>query len=245
MTRTPKTEDHYEFVKSGALLAFDHFSPEQVIDGYIARYPATSEFTFQFEGGYVNDPDDPGGCTNMGITIGTLQAWRNDPGVNCEDVKALTKLEAQLIYATNYWAPVWGNKLPIGLNTQVYDFGVNAGPSRSIKKLQDCVGTVQDGIMGNDTANAVEQYINERGEEALLINYHDIRQDYYESLSTFDKYGNGWTSRNDACLELARQLAESTDIAVPPIDLPVSEEGLEGRVVALEAWAASFKRTFE
>lgn len=223
----PKTEHHSEWTP----IALAHFSVWQIVDGVKARYPAASDFVFQYEGGYVNDKDDPGGCTNMGITIGTLEGWRGAE-LTCTDVANLTKQEASLIYATNYWAPVWGNQLPVGLNTQVYDFGVNAGPSRAIKYLQGCVGTAQDGIMGPATLAAVEEQMS----DALLHEYHDQRQAYYESLSTFSKYGAGWTSRNDDCLSLSLDLANNT----PVIPTGVGDIGV--RLAALERWASSFEK---
>lgn len=219
-----------DFHNERVTMASQYFDPMQIIGGYVARYPAAYEFTLEFEGGYVNDPDDPGGCTNMGITIGTLRDWRNDPNVTCTDVKNLTESEAALIYATNYWAPVWGNKLPVGVNTEVWDFGVNAGPSRAIKILQECVNSPADGIMGPNTLDAVRN----ADIDALLVQYHDRRQSYYESLSTFDKYGNGWTRRNDDCLTLAQ------DLRGQRIVLPKS--GLASRVARLEEWAGSFNK---
>lgn len=238
--RTPKTPDFHD---ERVTLAFTHFKVSEIIGGYKARYPDSYEATLQYEGGYVNDPDDPGGCTNMGITIGTLRDWRNDQSVNCDDVKNLSPTEAALIYALNYWSPVWGNQVPIGVNTQVWDFGVNAGPSRAIKYLQMCVGTTQDGIMGPNTLQAVRDADVDR----LLVQYHDARQGYYESLSTFSKYGNGWTARNDDCLALAQRLHAEGPNPLPDINLPDGGGGsaaaiaaLDARVAKIEAWAGSF-----
>lgn len=228
----PKTPDHL----SEKFKYFTHFNVNEVIGGIKARYPACYAFTKQYEGGYVNDPHDPGGCTNMGITIGTLQAWRGGQ-VTCEDVKNLAEPEVGLIYSTNYWAPVWGNRLPIGLNLQVWDFGVNAGPSRAIKYLQRLTGSTQDGIMGPNSIDAVNNYVKEYGVSAAIRNYSALRQDYYESLSSFDRYGNGWTTRNEACCALGLQL---DDQGTPTIPLPpIGDTELTARVASLENWAKS------
>lgn len=238
-----KTIDHFNWAKS-RVRDYTHFSPREIIGGYAARYPAASDFTFTYEGGYVNDPDDPGGCTNMGITIGTLRGWRSDDSLTCNDVKALSYQEAALIYATNYWAPVWGNKLPVGVNTQVYDWGVNSGPRTSVMHLQRIVGTTDDGAMGPNTLAAVNAYVDKATVQVLLDQYHAERQRYYESLSSFSKYGNGWTARNDACLELSSTLA-STTIELPSLPIPAPDGGdtdqLNKRMTALETWAQSFK----
>lgn len=237
--RTPKTVDHLRT----KIEAFESVPVALIIEGYVARYPAAYQFTLQFEGGYVDDPDDPGGCTNKGITIGTLTAWRQDSGVTCQDVKNLSPTEAALIYATNYWAPVWGNKMDVGINTQVWDFGVNAGPHRAIETLQGIVGSPADGVMGPNTLSAVDGFIDDNGIDPLLSSFHDSRQRYYESLSTFSKYGNGWTRRNDDCLTLSRDLAGKT-ITLPTLPaLPDRPDGdIDARVSALEDWAGSFKR---
>ena len=224
-----KTTHHHET----DWLHLGHFDVSQIIGGLLARYPATSEFTFQYEGGYVNDPDDPGGCTNMGITIHTLEAWRGEP-VDCVDVANLTKLEAQLIYATNYWAPIWGNSLPVGVNTQVYDWGVNSGPSTSVKHLQKLVGTAQDGIMGPNTLDMTKKYCEVASTKTLILELQEERQTYYESLANFPKYGNGWTSRNNACTSLALDLEGDR---LPAIIVPTE---VEERLNKLEQWAASF-----
>src|SRR5690606_5273554 len=64
------------------------------------------------EGGYVDHPDDPGGATNMGITIGRLSAWRGRK-VTKQEVKNLTRGEALEIYKACYWDVVRGDDLPL------------------------------------------------------------------------------------------------------------------------------------
>lgn len=220
--------------------ALKHFTPEQIIGAYVARYPEAYAFTREYEGGYVNDPDDPGGCTNMGITIGTLRDWRKDQSLTCADVQALSEDEAAMIYAVNYWRPVWGSQLPIGVNTQVWDFGVNAGPSRAIKYLQKCVGTSQDGIMGPKTLEATQK----SNIDNLLVRYHDERQRYYQSLSTYSKYGKGWTNRNNDCLALSQRLRKEGPNKTPDL-VPPQPDALSDseRIAALEVRMARVENT--
>lgn len=194
-----KTEDHdAERVPAH----FSEFTPEGIIDGYVARFPTSYAFTLKFEGGYVNDPHDPGGCTNRGITIHTLRDWRGDPRTNCTDVLNLSPVEAGMIYALNYWRPVMGNQLPIGLNTAVWDFGVNAGPRRAVRLLQRCVGSTQDGLMGPITLGKAR----DADLPKLLDRYHEERARYYRGLRTFPRYGRGWLRRNEACHQLSMTL---------------------------------------
>lgn len=88
-----------------------------ILDGLLRR-----------EGGYVDDKSDRGHCTNMGITVGTLREWRRHP-VTCDDVRALTELEAREIYRARYLAPFDG--LDADIKPQVVDIAVNAGVSRA------------------------------------------------------------------------------------------------------------------
>lgn len=72
-------------------------------------FPKVMAFINRWEGGYVNNPLDLGGATNMGITIGTLSRWRGHE-VSIEDVKNLTREEADAIYRAWYWEPSGASK---------------------------------------------------------------------------------------------------------------------------------------
>ena len=50
-------------------------------------------FTLREEGGFTDDPRDPGGATNLGITLATLTHWRGRPAT-ADDVRQLTVVEA-------------------------------------------------------------------------------------------------------------------------------------------------------
>ncbi|MCR0981775.1 putative peptidoglycan-binding domain-containing protein [Roseomonas populi] len=85
----------------------------------------------------------------------------------------------------------------------VFDFGVNAGPGRSIKMLQGCVGVAADGAFGPKTLAAVVQANPARLIEVLA----KARMTYYRSLSTFDTFGLGWTRRTDSTKAKALEMA--------------------------------------
>ena len=76
------------------------------------------------EGGYINHPADPGGCTNRGITKQTLAAWRGHV-VTCEDIRNLTDSEAREIYRVRYLKPF--KDVSLDLKPQVVDIAVNSG----------------------------------------------------------------------------------------------------------------------
>ena len=156
------------------------------------------EMILHHEGGYVNHPKDPGGETNLGVT---KRVYEEHGGT--KDMKDLTVEDVSPIYKKSYWDRVKGDQLPAGLDLCVFDFGVNAGTGRAAKYLQTLIGTVADGGIGPNTLKAVEAYVEEHGLADTITNYQAERQKYYESLSTFDTFGKGWTRRVTETTELA------------------------------------------
>ena len=65
------------------------------------------------------------------------------------------------------------------------------------------IGTEADGGIGPNTLRTLDEYIEHHGLETTIKNYRNIRQSFYESLSTFSTFGRGWTRRNDETLEAA------------------------------------------
>jgi len=172
---------------------------------------------FGHEGGYVNNPKDPGGPTKFGITQATLKAWRKRP-VTVAEVKALKLEEASQILRKQYWTPVRGDDLPAGLDHAVFDFSVNSGPSQSVKTLQRIVGSAPDGIMGARTLAA----INGRNVSNLIDDYCDARMAFLQGLKTFATFGKGWTARVERVRKEAKAMIGGGNAA--PASMPV--EGL-------------------
>ncbi|MFT8245729.1 glycoside hydrolase family 108 protein [Roseomonas sp. BN140053] len=167
-----------------------------------ARFDRCLAVVLEKEGGFVDDPRDPGGATNMGITLATLQGFREAP-VTVGDVRDLTRSEAREIYRARYWTAMRCADLPAGLDLVVFDFGVNAGPSRSIKLLQRIAGVTADGSIGPITLAALRAQ-----PAARLINaVSEARLEYYRALSTFPTFGRGWTARTDAVRTAALAMA--------------------------------------
>lgn len=144
----------------------------------------------QAEGGFVDDPRDPGGATNMGITLRTLEQARGKP-VTVEDVKDLSVDEAKSIYRRFYWNPIAGDQLPAGVDMTTFDFAVNGGPGEAVRLLQQCVGCAVDGVMGPATLAAVQA----ADARTLIEKYSAARDSYYEQLPTFATFGKGWEAR--------------------------------------------------
>ena len=154
------------------------------------NYEHCLEMILHHEGGYVNHPKDPGGETNIGVTKRVYEEWGGE-----KDMVDLLVEDVAPIYQKNYWDRCKCDDLPSGLDLCVFDFAVNAGPSRSAKFLQRLIGTTVDGGIGPNTLKAVHNYVEEVGLETAIEDYQSARQEYYEALDTFDTFGRGWTRR--------------------------------------------------
>ena len=162
------------------------------------NYVTCLEMILHHEGGYVNHPKDPGGETNLGVT---KRVYEDFGGT--KDMKDLVREDVEPIYKKNYWDRMKCDDVPAGLDLCLFDFGVNAGTGRSAKYLQRMIGTVADGGIGPNTLKALGNYIEEVGTEGAIKNFQSKRQEYYESLSTFETFGRGWTRRVDETTQAA------------------------------------------
>lgn len=159
-------------------------------------------FTLAHEGGFSDDPRDPGGATNRGITLRTLSAWRHQ-ACSVADVQALGEAEARAIYRANYWNAVHGDALPAGLDLMVFDFGVPSGPGRSAVLLQTAVGVLADGAIGPQTLGAVAAVDAER----LIARLSVAQEAFYRTLGGFITFGDGWLNRLADRKRAAMQMA--------------------------------------
>ena len=159
------------------------------------NFQACLKTVFANEGGYVNDPRDPGGATNMGITIATLSQYL-EKEVTPDDVKKLTADVAGAIYRDKYWEPLCCDDLPVGVDLSVFDMGVNAGITRAAKILQGIVDATPDGIIGPKTLAGVSKYCTNYGSSSLVLFYKVARDAFYRSIKGFQYYGTGWLNRS-------------------------------------------------
>jgi lysozyme family protein len=142
------------------------------------------------EGGYVDHPKDPGGATNLGVTIGTLSDWLGRKATKAE-VKALKPATVAPIYRKRYWDAARCDTLPAGVDYAVFDFAVNSGVSRSVMALQRAVGVADDGKIGPITLWA----ISKADPELLISRLCTDRLSFLMRLSTWKSFGKGWRSR--------------------------------------------------
>lgn len=165
---------------------------------------------FASEGGFVDDPQDPGGATNLGITIGTLSQWRGRKCTKAE-VKALTREEAAKIYRRDYWDAVRGDDLPFGLDLCAFDGAVNSGASRGAKWLQQALGVNPDGKIGPATLAAAKSTY----QPAAIMRAVGFRRNFLMQLPGWAHFGAGWDKR------LKSVEAEATAMADPHHEPPV------------------------
>ena len=157
------------------------------------------DLVLKSEGGWVNHKDDPGGETNLGVT---KRVWEEYVGHPVESLKKLTKDDVAPLYELKYWRPCYCEVLPRGLDFVVFSMGVNAGPGRSVKLLQQSIGCVPDGVIGPRT----RELISASNSANLIAKFSETRREYYRSLKTFPIFGKGWLARVD------REEAEALDM---------------------------------
>ncbi|MEM6304995.1 MAG: holin-associated N-acetylmuramidase [Pseudomonadota bacterium] len=142
------------------------------------------------EGGYVNDPDDPGGATKYGVTIHTMRRLgldlTGDGRVNVADVKQLTRAQATDIFIKHYFERPRIAELPEALQASVFDMYVNAG-GNAVKILQRLLRDmgfeiVADGAIGPRTLAAVRAAM-ERAPDHFVDAYGIARRNYYFRLA--------------------------------------------------------------
>lgn len=142
------------------------------------------------EGGFVNDPDDPGGATKHGVTIGTMRSLgldlTGDGRIDVADVKALDPERAAQIYVAHYFEGPGLNLLPEAVQASVFDMQVNAGTT-AVKLLQRLVtamgfAATDDGEIGPKTV-AAARAAAEAAPDHLADAYGIERRNYYYRLA--------------------------------------------------------------
>ena len=179
------------------------------------------------EGSYVNDPDDPGGATKYGVTLGTLRRLgldlTGDGAVTAADVKRLKRAQAVEIFLSDYYAKPVIDRLPAALRPSVFDMYVNAG-ANAVKILQRLLTQlgwplVDDGVIGPLTQAAVTEAAAQMP-GGLADAYSMARRGYYYALGDArpasrkycrrrDGGKGGWITRAEAFLSPALHLTEA------------------------------------
>ena len=121
-------------------------------------------------------------------------------------VKAMRLSEAETIYAQKYATACAFDSLGIGKDCVVLDFGVNSGPSRSIKTAQRLTGVTVDGILGSRTLAAINAY----EPRDFIISMRTMRLRFLKGLAIWAAFGKGWTARVDDLTNYSLELLKPT-----------------------------------
>jgi len=155
-----------------------------------ANFPKALEAVLAYEGGFSDDPLDPGGMTNLGVTRAVWSAWLG----RAASVKEMTELTASAVapmYKRKYWDAINADELPDGLDHCVFDFAVNSGVGRAAKLLQSCLGVTADGQIGPKTLAAAAACDVKK----VIELYGLARLTFLKSLPHWSVYKNGWSTR--------------------------------------------------
>jgi len=146
-----------------------------------ANFQNCLAFTLHYEGGFSDNPRDPGGPTNLGVTIATL-SHELGRAATIAEVKALTVAQVTPIYRKKFWNLIDGDALPAGVDLIAFDIAVNSGPGRALQWLAK-------------TANTSPR------DRVLAL--HKLRVGFWRSLPIFATFARGWMTRETACLAAA------------------------------------------
>lgn len=137
------------------------------------------------EGGYSNNPMDPGGETMFGITQRVARA-----NGYTGDMRSLTLDKAKQIARAEYWDACQADKLPAFLRFDVFDGAYNSSPRQSLKWLQRAIGAEDDGSIGPATIAAANQ-----ADAFALSRFNGQRLRFMTDLGTWGQFGKGWARR--------------------------------------------------
>ncbi len=171
-------------------------------------FKVSLKYVLNHEGGYVNDPHDPGGATNRGITIHTLKRWRKRD-VTPADVKALSLRETAQIYEAHYWDTLRLDDVPNGVDYPLFSCGVLAGIGTAAKIMQRIVGTEADGRIGKNTMAAFNAYLGRVGRAAFIKQFCADWLAYLEGRKGWARYGRGWRRRVRGVRDVALVMAKA------------------------------------
>lgn len=172
-----------------------------------ARFDAALTMVLLHEGGYVDHPEDPGGATNLGITLATAKAAGldkdGDGDVDKRDVRLLEPKDAAPVYRERYWNAARCGVLPAGVDFLVFDCAVNQGVARAARILQAAAGAAVDGQVGPRTVAAVWAVDPVTLCERIRLE----RLKHYMGLRTWPTFGRGWSRRLSTVSETAKAWA--------------------------------------
>jgi lysozyme family protein len=198
-----------------------------------ATYDTAMVRVFADEGGYTNDPVDPGGATNFGITIfDARKHWK--PDATKEDVRNMPKSIASSIYRKHYANPMRYDDLPAGLDYSILDAAINSGVGRAPVWAGKALGITAKSI--NDVvgpANAANDKV------AVIQKYWAVRLAFMHSLRIWEHFKGGWGRRVAQGEAAAVKMWLSIGAALPAIQVQTKMQAEAGKAKAKSAKAGT------
>ena len=158
-------------------------------------------FILRWEGGFVNDPDDLGGATNKGITIGTFGEYRKRKGLpspTVQELKNLSENDWYKIFKTMYWDRWRGDEIKSQSVANILIDWVWASGVHGIRRPQAILGVSVDGIVGAKTIAALNAAYPERLFEAIKADRAKFIDEICKARPKNEKYRKGWMNRINA-----------------------------------------------
>jgi lysozyme family protein len=163
-------------------------------------------FTLKWEGGFTNNPLDPGGPTNFGIIQSRYDQYRNSKKLSRRSVKDITEAEYTEIYDTYYWEPVRAKWLDGTLGLALFDTAVNMGVGGALRRLQISLEVPLTGTW----TQAISDHIHESDQLDLAINICKLRiAKRYERIKERPDqkvFLKGWLNRDNALLRKVQSM---------------------------------------
>ncbi|MBV1702606.1 MAG: hypothetical protein KGQ46_12375 [Hyphomicrobiales bacterium] len=206
-----------------------------------SNYPIALADVLGEEGGYVNNPHDPGGATYKGVTARIYDAWRYLHHLPKRDVRLMTLAEMSDIYRRQYANAIQFDGLPSGLDACLLDGAVNSGPTQAIKWLQQALGERPDGHLGFVTFGAIAKH-----NPVDLINaVCDERVAFLKPLHAFPDFGHGWLARVKRVRARACAMSLAAPKPQPAAQIKPQPEGVTMTDPAVSSAAAAVASALE
>jgi len=155
------------------------------------NYQAALNHVLKSEGGWSDNPADPGGATMKGITLNVYRGWKRNQHATKDELRAIPDQEVHDLYKQLYWDKIHGDDLPAGIDYAVFDSAVNMGVGRASKLIQEAVGVTSDGVLGPTSLSAIQK----ADTKELIEKFSHLKESFYRSLATFQTFGKGWLNR--------------------------------------------------
>lgn len=169
----------------------------------MAEFRISLEMVLRHEGGFVDNPRDLGGATNHGISARMLSAYMKQP-VSVDQMKMMTLDQASHIYRSVFWDAINLSSIKSqALATVVFDLAVLRGTPMIVRNIQEIINVPVDGILGSQTIQAINQFIDPTWLGLKLIEESQLSfANTCVKLSEQIRFLPGWLRRSHDLLEL-------------------------------------------